>query len=202
MRRILFMINLICVIGISLSAPSIGKGASASEYERRADSYMEKHRYRLAAASYKIALKYAPENKELWEKHRQAIEAGKAIEEYVQRGKEMLEKGYIEDAGNLFREAVKLEPRNETLWRLYENTIVQNPHTVVIKSERDAWMAFKKGRSNFDAGHYEAARRIFEKVAEKSSDEKLLYYARDYLNRTDEKLRDFYPNMKQRSFHP
>ena len=196
MKRTIVIFALCALLATSLHA------SSASKYEKRADGYMKEHRYRLAAATYKIALKHSPANKDLWEKHRQAIDAGKAIEEYVQRGKEMLTKGYIEDAGNLFREAVKLDPRNETLWRLYENTLVQNPHTVVIRSERDAWMAFKKGRTNFDAGHYEAARRIFKKVATSTTDEKLLYYARDYLNRTDEKLRDFYPNMEQRTFHP
>jgi len=191
-------IAMLCVLLTGTAAVA----SDAAEYERRADESMKEHRYRLAAATYKIALKYAPDSQELWEKHRQAIEAEKAVEEYVQRGKDMLSKGYVEDAGNLFREAVKLDPRNETLWRLYENTLVQNPHTVVIRSERDAWMAFKKGRTNFDAGHFEAARRIFQKVAESTSDQKLLYYARDYLNRTDEKLRDFYPNEEQRTFHP
>ncbi len=192
----------VIVVSLFLALPLSIFASSASDYERRGDNYVKEHRYRLAAATYKIALKYAPDSNDLWEKHRQAIEQGKAIEEYVARGKEMLAKGFIEDAGNLFKQAVKLNPRDETTWRLYENTLVQNPHTVVIRTERDAWLAFRKGRTNFDAGHYEAARRIFKMVAEKTSDQKLLYYARDYLNRTDEKLRDFYPNIETRSFHP
>lgn len=189
------------VLALMLLAPSLAP-AGDNEYERRGDEYMKEFRYNLASASYKIALKYAPEDKDLWEKHRQAFERGRAIEDYVTRAKEMQAKGFLEDAGNLYQEAVRLNPRDETLWRLYENCLVQNPNTVVIRSERDAWTAFKKGRTAFDAGQFEAARRIFLKVAEGTTDQKLLYYARDYLNRTEEKLRDFYPNMETRSFHP
>jgi tetratricopeptide (TPR) repeat protein len=174
----------------------------ASDYEVRGDKYMEEHRYRVAAATYKIALKYAPSNNDLWEKHRVAIESGKSIEIFVNRGKELLKKGFIEDAGAMFQQAVKLDPRNETLWRLYENTLIESPHVAVIRSERDAWMVFKQGRGNFDKGHYQAARRMFAKVAETTTEEKLLYYARDYLKKTDERLRDFHINEELRTFHP
>lgn len=176
--------------------------AQSNAYEKRGDEYMKLSRYRLASECYKVALKYDPANEALWEKHRQSFERERAVEDYVNRAKEMLAKGFVEDAGNLLQEAVRLNPRDDVLWRMYEGTLVQNPNIAVIRTERDAWDAFKRGRDLFDSGHFEAARRIFGKVAEATRDQKLLYYARDYLHRTEGKLRDFYPTMETRTFHP
>jgi len=202
MKQLVFKICVcLALAGFLLFTNSL-LAVSASEYEVRGDKYMKEHRYRVAAATYKIALKYAPDSSELWEKHRQAIESGKSVEIYVNRGKKLLGKGFVEDAGKMFQQAVKLEPRNETLWKLYENTLIESPHIAVIANDRDAWMVFKQGRDNFDRGHFQAARRMFAKVAEHTTEEKLLYYARDYMKKTDERLRDFHINEELRTFHP
>lgn len=184
-------------LGPRMSAIDHGK-ARADRYIKRGDQHFASAHYKLASEAYKIALQYDPVSEEAWEKHRKSFQMGRAIDGYVAKAEGLLEKGLNEEAASFLRLAVKLSPRDPVLWRLYERSLADNPHVVVITTEREAWDAFRRGREVLDGGRWEAAIRYFEEVLAFTKDDKLRYYSETHLKRAQERLRKEYPNLPLR----
>ncbi len=168
------------------------------EYLDRGDKFFQSAHYKMASESYKIALQYDPVSEEAWEKHRKAFQMHRAIDGYVAKAEALLEKGLLEEAASFLRLAVRLSPRDPVLWRLYERSLAENPHVVVVTTEREAWDAFRRGREVLDGGRWEASIRYFEEVLAFTKDEKLKYYAETHLKRAQDKLKEEYPNLPVR----
>jgi len=173
-------------------------GKGAARYEHRGDLHMKSAHYAAASEAYKVALKYDPENEKIWEKHRQAFQMVRAIDGYVAKAEALLAKGLHEEAASFLKLAVRLSPRNQTLWRLYERSLAENPHVVVVTTEQEAWDAYRRGREVLDGGRYGAATRYFEPVVAFTKDERLKFYAERMLAKAEEKLREEYPNLPKR----
>ena len=174
------------------------KGEHAQRYTDRGDKFMKSAHYGMAAESYKIAMKYSPQDDDLWDKHRQAFQMGRAVDGYVAKAEALLDKGLFEEAASFLKLAVRLNPRDPILWRLYERALGENPHVVVVTTEREAWDAFRRGREVLDGGKWDAAIRYFEPVIAFTKDSKLMFYAERHLARAQERQREEYPNLPAR----
>lgn len=169
---------------------------SAGDYIQEGDDYAKQYRFGLAAEAYKIALKKDPDSQEAWTKHRDALERGKAVGDLIRRGQQYLKAGEFENASRLLQQAVKLNPRDDSVWRLYEGALQRNPNVVVIMDEREAWEAFKKGKSFLEADRLEEAKLYFSRVQQATQDPSLAYYAEKYAVKTDNLLKRHFPNEK------
>lgn len=177
-------------------ADGIERQASSTDLEWRGDEYMRQSRFELAAEHYKIALKRDPGNQALWEKHRRAFNQGRAIQRLIDRARSLSARGEHEEATLALQQAILLSPRDQKLWRLYENSLRGNPNIAVILDDEQAWENFKKGKSQFKEGRLAEARYYFGRVGAATRDPALSYFARRYLERTNKKLSDRYPNIQ------
>lgn len=180
------------------AAPVHASREKAEDFAKRGDFYLEQYRYRCAAQCFKTALRYDPDNKEIWEKHRQAFNRFRVVEGYVEKAKRLAAKGYFEEACNVIRLALKTNPRDDILWRMYEGFLAANPHVISINTEREAWEIYETGRKAFEDKRYEAAKRYFDSVLDFSKDEKLRFYVKKYLEKTETRIKEFYPNVRMR----
>lgn len=178
-------------------AASGGRGGT-SKWERKGDKHLKSAHYKMAAESYKLALKHAPDDERLWDKHRQAFQMDRAIEGYVAKAEALLGKGLHEEAASFLKLAVRLDPRNQVLWRLYERALAENPHVVVVTTEQEAWDSYRRGREVLDGGRYLAAIRYFEPVLAFTKDERLRFYAKDLMAKAEDRVRREYPNLPRR----
>lgn len=166
----------------------------AGDYIQEGDEYASQYRFGLASEAYKIAIKKDPANTVAWAKHREAMEKGKAVGDLIRRAQRHLKAGEFEDASRLLQQAVKLNPRDDSVWSLYESALRRNPNVVVILDEREAWEAFKKGKSFLDGGRLEEAKLYFSRVQQTTQDSSLAYYAEKYLAKTEGLLKRSFPN--------
>lgn len=164
-------------------------------YELKGDRHMKSANYAQAASAYKMALKYAPDDRTIWDKHRQAFQMERAIAGYLDKSQALIDRGLYEEASTFLKLALKIDPRNPTIWRLYERALAENPHVVVITTEKEAWDSFRRGREVLDGGRYEAALRYLEPVLAFTQDKKLKYLAKEYAKIAETKIREDYPNL-------
>lgn len=170
----------------------------ARDFERRGDDYMKAYSYRCAAQCYKTALRYDPENRDLWEKHRRSSDRFRVVENHVQTARDLASKGYFEEATEYMRLALKVNPYDEVLWKMYEDLLAHNPHVAAITTEREAWDAYENGRKAFEDKRYGAARRYFGLVMDFTKDAKLRFQAKKYLEKTETRIQEDYPNLRMR----
>lgn len=181
-----------------LAGPVSASRDKAEDFAKRGDFYVDQYRYRCAAQCYKTALRYDPDNRELWEKHRKAFNRFRVVEGYIEKAKSLAAKGYYEEACNVVRLALKTNPRDDILWRMYESFLASNPHVVSINSEREAWEIYETGKKAYEDKRFEAAKRYFDAVLDYSKDEKLRFYVKKFLEKTETRIKEFYPNVSMR----